>query len=304
MQGLIVFILAAPLWALSAKAEPGCFTRSKGVLLRKGHGSLPEGQDELKMSLDLLKTEAFYNEFARFINAQFKEEPGGLAQDAPFFIVKHVLQNQLPWKQVFLGPFDLKNKSKKNNQPKFQVVEDEKGLGYFKVKAFQNLYAGNEETGLKLVMAYRIYHNVVGLNLMANNATSENDAGLATRESASCRGCHFENWYALDKAADVLSRTVRKGNHISHVEPPKGAKLALGDRVVRNQKELIEALVASEMFSFHACRLAFRFVYGRDELLCEGEIFDRCVDAFERQGMIQDGLKSLIQSPGMCGGAP
>jgi phosphate transport system permease protein len=49
-----------------------------------------------------------------------------------------------------------------------------------------------------------------------------------------------------------------------------------------------------------ACRIAFEFLYGRPELTCEGEIFDRCMTAFKADGKIQSAVAAVAQDAAFC----
>ena len=51
--------------------------------------------------------------------------------------------------------------------------------------------------------------------------------------------------------------------------------------MIKNDQELVTALVESENFSVNACRLAFKFLYGRSDNQCEGALLDLCVDNFK-----------------------
>jgi len=78
-----------------------------------------------------------------------------------------------------------------------------------------------------------------------------------------------------------------------------GPQQLLG-KTVTNDRELITALVNSASFDFRVCRLAFQFLYGRNELSCEGPLFDRCIDAFRAEGTIQAALSTVATDPSYC----
>ncbi|MFZ5441732.1 MAG: hypothetical protein ACOZQL_17145 [Myxococcota bacterium] len=243
----------------------------------------------------LLGSADFIERFSRFINATFNDAPGAASvDDTPYHLAKHVLTNGLPWKQLFLGKFDV---TVSNNA--VVVREDPNGLGYFRTKAWLERYAGNEETGVKLSTAYRMMNNTVGLKLKPAVQVPGVDFSANGRQNAACRGCHYEGWSALDKVASVLTRTVKNGDQITFTAPTAGPQQLLG-RTIANDGELIAALVESEPFDFRVCRLAFEFLYGRPELSCEGPVFDRCIDAFRAEGTIQAALRAVATDATYC----
>ena len=58
--------------------------------------------------------------------------------------------------------------------------------------------------------------------------------------------------------------------------------------------------VNSPDFEFNVCRVAFGFVHGRNELACEGPLFDRCVDAFRTQRTMQAAIATLTKDASFC----
>ena len=71
-----------------------------------------------------------------------------------------------------------------------------------------------------------------------------------------------------DKLAGVLTRRNGTGDGMSFDPPEGGPQQVLGGLTVSNDKELVTALVDSEAFRFRQCRLAFNYLYGRDEKMC------------------------------------
>ena len=56
----------------------------------------------------LLQSADFIERFSRFINASFNDAPGANAvDDTTYHLAKYVLTNGLPWKQLFVGAFDV-----------------------------------------------------------------------------------------------------------------------------------------------------------------------------------------------------
>ena len=114
-----------------------------------------------------------------------------------------------------------------------------------------------------------------------------------------CVGCHFNGPYALDYVARLLPRKTVVNGQLQFTPAPHDAQPVLGT-MVSDERALLETLVATEAFKFWSCRLAFEFVYGRDEYACDAPLFDRCVDAFEQTGLMQTAVKTLIEDPGFC----
>jgi hypothetical protein len=243
----------------------------------------------------LIGSAAFVDRFASFINAELNKTPGS-GKDATYWVVKHVLENNRPWKDVFNGRLN----AIENDDGTMQVRDDPDGLGYFRSLPWLRRYAGNEPTGLKLTTAFRMLQNTVGLQLVAQTKSDDGDVSETGRQRQPCAGCHFQSWYALDYVASVLTRRSGEGDAMTFLPPPEGTKYELGGTTVTNDRELLDVLVASENYKFAQCRLAFRYLYGRDENTCEGELFDRCVDAMAQTGLIQAGLSAIAQDPQFC----
>ncbi|MBP9111525.1 MAG: hypothetical protein KBF88_01895 [Polyangiaceae bacterium] len=251
-------------------------------------------------SVDTLLTDPDFQErFSRFINARFNTTVGAnSAEDASYHMMKYILQNNRPWKDMFVGQFGVAQVNQ-GGQNVVQVQADPNGLGYFRSKAWLDRYAGNELTGMKLSTAYRMEHNVLGLRLIASTNAVGADLSATGRQAAACKQCHFDGWYALDKVADVLTRVRRQGNNVTYdasaVKPGQLFGAAISD-----DKTLVEAMVNTEMFNFNVCRVAFNFLYGRDENRCEGPLFDQCVDAFKTAGTIQSAVSVVAKHNSFC----
>lgn len=245
-----------------------------------------------------LNDSVFVERFSRFVNSTFNLGDGVLPEhDAVYFAAKHVLSNKKPWADTFVGKFNVQVVEGRG----VQVLPDEEGLGYFRSPSWLVRYAGNEPTGIKLTTAYRIMQNVVGLHLVATTNAPEADVSATGRAQSACAGCHYNGWYALDKVAGVLSKRVDGENGAIAFTPYEGPPQTLLDgATIGNDADLVKALVASEDFTFNACRLAFKFLYGRPENACEGPIFDQCVDAFRDQGTIQSALAVVAKNPAFC----
>jgi hypothetical protein len=245
-----------------------------------------------KLGLDgFLTTADFRERFSRFINTEFNSAPGASSlEDAPYHITKRVLTDGSPWSEVFLGKFRLAPIA-----GNVAVYGDANGLGYFRSIDWYKRYEGNEENGIKLATAYRIMNNVVGLRLTASTVSPNSDQTAKGRQAAPCNGCHFNGWFALDQVAAILPS---KGQAFDAYKG--GPKEMLGGQQIANDKELVTALVESENFSVNACRLAFKFLYAREDNRCDGPVLDRCVDTFKARKTMQSALSSIAREPGFC----
>ncbi len=288
----LVLLLALPAAAQSAL----CNARKWRVLLGTsgGYARSATSVDEA------LRAPAFNARFAGFINSKFNPEPGrNHAADSSFFIAQHVLANQLPWRDTFVGRLKVPNRD-------YPVVEaDPDGLGYFTSEGWLQRYAGNEKDGYLIVAANRVLQNTIGSvrTAAANNADPNVPNDSMGRRAPACAGCHYQGPYALDFVARLLPRKTVVNRQLGFAPTREGPQPVL-NRSVTDLRQLVETLVASEAFDFWSCRLAFEFVYGRAEYACEAPLFDRCVDAFQASGKIQDGLRVLIEDPGFCGDLP
>ena len=247
----------------------------------------------------MLQTADFQERFSRFVNQAFNEDPGvTAAEDASYYMTKYVLQNNLKWSDMFLGQYkvDVDPASTAN----VIVTSDANGLGYFRSMPWLKRYAGNEQAGIKLRSAYRIMQNTIGLKLIPSTNAPGADLTATGRQSAGCRACHFDGWFAIDKVASVLSRRTGTPTNITFGPPPASPQQILGGLVINDDKELVTALVNSEAFEFRACRVAFEFLYGRPEVTCEGPIFDSCMASFKASGTITSAIASVAKDQSFC----
>jgi hypothetical protein len=301
---LLCLAALIPLAALARTASAGdeneaafnerCATRLSIAFIGKSAAPELMASSDPKSAIDsLLKSADFHERFARFINAQFNDARGTTTmQDAPYHLAKVVLRDEKPWSDLFMGNYRLQllfNNVAVSEDPSGQ------GLGYFRSDGWYTRYEGNEEKGIKIATAYRMMNNVIGLTLVASTNSPDADVSAAGRATGSCKGCHYDNWFALDNVASILST---KGRPFDDYKG--GPKAILGGKMVQNDKELIAALVESKNFSFNACRLAFKYLYGRPENRCEGTIFDACVDTFESKKTIQSALAAVANDPAFC----
>ena len=258
---------------------------------------LLNAQDPQARADALLDTTDFIERYARFINTAFNRTPGQTAeQDAAYYLAWEVLQHRKQWKEMFLGQYRVE----KNAADAVVVVPDVNGLGYFRSPSWLKRYAGNEPNGVKLSTAYRIFNNTIGLKLVPSTNAPDADITANGRQSVGCRGCHYDGMYALDLAANVLGKRVGTGDTMTF-EAPSGAPVTLmGGHQVSNDKELVTALVDSEAFRFRTCRLAFNFLYGRNENRCEAPAFDRCMKEFRNDGTLQSAVAAIVKDPAFC----
>jgi len=244
----------------------------------------------------MVDSPVFEERFARFLNATFNTGPGREPMDdAVYYVAKSVLSHKQKYEDVFTGPMNVDQDA--NGVP--VVIGDPTGLGYFRSASWLRRYAGNEQEGYKIVTAYRMLNNTVGLELVAMTNVPGADLSATGRMVSPCKGCHNSSWYALDKAAKVLTRRKGTGGAMTFAPPTDGPQ-DLADTTVTDDKSFVEALVHSQAFRFNACRLAFKYVLGRPENACESTVFDACMDAFESTGKIQSAVAAVAKDPGFC----
>jgi hypothetical protein len=90
------------------------------------------------------------------------------------------------------------------------------------------------------------------------------------------------------------------GDQMTFSPPTGGPAAVLNQPAIADDKALVSALLASVDYKFFACRLAFSYLYGRDENTCEGPLFDKCIDAFSADGKIQSALLAIAKDPTYC----
>jgi hypothetical protein len=278
-----------------------CATRLSVAFLGKSPTAQMLGAANPQEGVDALLTDpAFVERFSRFINSEFNPEPGdNEPEDASYFLTKYVLENNKPWKDMFVGQYDVQVTGT-GNAATAAIVASPTGLGYFRSRPWMVRYAGNELAGYRIVSAYRILQNTTGLELTATTNTEGVDLSSKGREAPACAQCHYSNWYALDKVARVLSIRKGTGNNMTFDPPKDGPQQILGGQTITDDKGLVEALVASENFKFNTCRLSFKFLYGRAESTCEGKVFDACMDAFNQKGTMQAAIAAVAKDPTFC----
>ncbi len=283
--------------AASVQARERCATRLAGAIFGRGATADQLASPNPQAAVDaMLQDPQFTDRFARFLNSQFNRSPGMKpVEDAPYYLAKKVLDGKLTYDQLFVGPFNVVADAQGN----VTVQDDPNGLGYFRSPAWLVRYAGNESSGLKISTGYHILNNTVGLTLTATTNGPDVDVTSTGRAKSPCNGCHMQNWYALDSTAKVLTRRVGTGDTMTFTPPTDGPQ-QVADKTVSNDKELVQALVGSTAFRFNACRLSFRYLYGRDENACESQVFDACMKTFQTTGMIQSAVATVAKDPTFC----
>lgn len=245
----------------------------------------------------MIASPAFVERFSRFINSQFNSGPGAApTDDAVYYLTKQIMTTNKPWSDLFVGKYTVDLDA----DMKVVVKDDPAGLGYFRSPLWMKRYAGNETAGYRISSAYHIINNVVGLELTPSVAKPGDDRTATGRQGPNCAGCHYDNWYALDKVAKILSRRQGQDDKMTFLPPNEGPQTILDNQSISDDSGLVNALVASTQFKFHACRLAFQFLYGRAENQCEAPLFDQCVDNFAQQGTIQAAVATVAKDAGFC----
>ncbi len=297
------FSLSVSAYAQTSDFNKRCSIRVYTALTNQIPTLAINGSDAREKLEDIFRSETFKEHFATFLNSKFNDEPGEYpGQEAPYFLAKHVLDNQLPFKDIFVGRYQVEPDPDRPRTTVPTVRIDENGLGYFSSREWMFRYAGNEEEGKRLVAAYRILNNTVGLKLSVVSSQPLSGPPAKDRSDPRCAACHYNSWYALDDVADILG-TVKVGANTQQTRfTPynKGPVDRLGGIKIANPRQLVEALVESENFNVHACSLAFQFVSGREVNSCETNSFDACMRAFKKTGKIQDAISSFIKQANYC----
>jgi hypothetical protein len=292
---------ADPASDAAEKAER-CATRLYATMIGDGADAAALASATPQASFDTLVTSPLFVErFSRFINSQFNRTPGATpAEDAPYYLTKYVLQNKKPWSDMFVGAYDVAPSNPAQPNSEAVVKVDPNGLGYFRSRAWAVRYAGNESAGIRIVSAYRMMQNTIGIKLSATTNSPDVDITATGRKSAQCAGCHYTPWFALDSVASVLGTRTGTGATTAFQPSTKGPQVILGGVTISNDKELAQAMVADESFDVNACRLAFNYLYGRNEYTCEGKVFDACVTAFKKDKLITSALAVVAKDPTFC----
>lgn len=243
----------------------------------------------------MVKSPEFMERFARFINSEVSGSPSEAPGNDPvYYLAHHVLTQNKPWSDLFIGPYALTSTA-----TGVTVSDDPNGAGYFRSLLWRKKFAGNEEEGTMLVAAFRMVQNTTGLELKASVGNAGEDRGLEGRKATACKGCHFDAWYALDKVATLLPKREGTGDAMTFIPPTAGPQPLLG-KTIKDDKELLQTLVASDAWRFNQCRRVFKFLYGRSENQCEAKVFDACVDTLNEKKDIKAAVAVVAKDPSFC----
>jgi hypothetical protein len=282
-----------------ADANARCATRLSIALLGDAPTKELLGSQTPQASVDgMLATPAFRDRWASFVNAKFNGGPAAdPLTDTVYFMARWVVANDKPWKDLFIGAYDVVASTDKKS---LDVVPNANGLGYFRTKPWMLRYAGNEEAGIRISAAYHMLQNTTGFAVPASVAKPGEDRSASGRQASGCSGCHYTSWFALDKAAAVLSRKKVDGNGNVTFDASTVTPTPLLGKTLTNDADLVNTLVASDYFLFAQCRLVFEFLYGRVENQCEAPVFDKCVDALKSTGKIQPAIAAVAKDAAYC----
>jgi hypothetical protein len=248
----------------------------------------------------MLADPAFAERFGRFINATFNPDPGAnAAEDATYWLAKEIVSTGKPWKDMFVGKYNV-DVAAGGPASNVVVTDDANGLGYFRSTPWLQRYAGNEPAGYKLVTAYRMMNNVLGLQLVASTNAPNADISATGRMAQPCATCHYEGPFALDKVARILTLRHGTGANTTFSAPPDSPQVLLDGQTLADDEQFITAMVNSDSFRFRTCRLAYEFLTGRSERTCEAALFDKCMDTFGTVGTFQSALGVFAKDPGYC----
>jgi hypothetical protein len=277
-----------------------CATRLSSALLGKTPTSaMLTATDPQSLADSMIASADFQEKFARYINSRFNPDPGAVvAEDASYWLAKYVLVNNRPWKELFNGQYRVDPPDAASTTGDAVVVADTAGLGYFRSRTWMVRYAGNELNGVRIVTAYRMLNNVLGIKLQAAVNTDGIDA--TGRMAAACSGCHYNPINGLDLIASILSKRIGTGTNMTFSTTVGPPVTLLGGQTIANDAQFINAMVNSNDFKFRACRLAVEFAYARPEYKCEGTTFDACIAAFTASGTIQSAVAAIVKAPTFC----
>lgn len=256
-----------------------------------------EAPDPIDRLDRFLENEEFVDTFARFVNARMNWGPeDGRDRNPVYNMVRvYILGRSKPWSALFTDPVDIVGEN---------VNAQGDAVGYFENRHWKRRYAGNEEDGYKLRTAYLIMNNVIGLNLEAITVTSNGGSSRSDREDPNnvCFTCHVAADFALDKVARILDRVNREASDAQNTifSPPEGPSQVIYGSEVGDLRELAEMLVTLDDFNNNACRVAFAFIFGREEAGTEPDAFNGCLAQFRQTKDIKDALRHFLTSDLFC----
>ncbi len=282
-----------------AEANERCAVRLSIALSGKSADASLLASNDPRAAVDgMLASPEFADRYARFINAKLNGGPIADANDDPIYsLAKHVITNQLPWSDLYVGPYRVT--ASETDGAGMEVTQDPDGLGYFRSLSWMKRYAGNEDKGLMLVAAFRVVQNTTGLELVPSVGNPGDDRSELGRKAAACRGCHFDQWFAIDTVAKLLPTRRGQGRSMKFDPSEEGPQQLLG-KTLANDRELVQTLVDSDGWRFNQCRNVFEFLYGRPENQCEAKVFDACVSALEQTKTIQSAVAAVAKDASFC----
>jgi hypothetical protein len=290
----VLCLSAAASAQLSAQQRARCATRlSINVLGTAPSSTLLSAANPQTQVDAMLVDPVFIERFASFINSKFNSEASFPGYEPNYYLAQLILTNNKPWKDLFTGHYKITRHVANTLGYPPDIVEDPTvpGLGYFGSLDWRIRYQGNELNGYRLVHAYRLINNTLGIQLVA--AVNTNGVSSNGRQSMPCAQCHYNTDYGLDLIARVLP--------LKNGTPPNDApQTLLGGQVITDEEAMVAALVATPDFKYNACRLAMTYAYGRDAFQCEGPVFDACMSAFSAAGTIQSALSAVLKHPTYC----
>lgn len=211
-----------------------------------------------------LQSPEFIALFASFINTRFNRGLSMSAEeDAVFYVVSHVLENDLPWSDVYLGAWAWGGPS---GYP--QLTDDPSGISYFTAPGWVRRYAGNDIDGAMLFAAYRVVQNTTGIVLVPSPFNADQNSDYEGRQRQPCASCHLESALALDKIAAFFPTREGFGNAMVLTPPANTEQELLNGRSYTNLRELLGGLLQTDDYRFWTCRLVFEYTYGRPESAC------------------------------------
>lgn len=275
---------------------PRCATRLSIAIAGKSPTPSLSASKDMNGAVDRLVDSAdFAERYARFINARFNASPSMTgASDPVYFLAKHVITNNKPWSDLFIGKYRLTPAGET-----MTVSADESGIGYFTNEEWMKTYAGAEEKGVMIAAAYRMLTNTTGLVLEGTVGKPGDDRSATGRAAPACRGCHIEKWHALDGAAKLFPVRNGMADMATFTKPTAGPQKVL-NTTIASERQLAETLVASDDWRFEQCRNVFRFLMGRVENQCEAAVFDRCTRTLAEKKTISEAVKVVAKDPAMC----
>lgn len=244
-----------------------------------------------------LTHDEFRETFARFVNARFNWGPKERRDENPVYnmVREYILGRDRPWRDLFTAQVDVVGQN---------VNSDARAVGYFEGRYWKARYAGNEEDGYKLRTAYLIMNNIIGLNLEAITVTANGGSSRNDREDPDsvCYTCHVAADFALDKVARILDRVDRSASDAQNTifTDAEGPAQVIYGETIQDLRGLAEMLVERDDFDNNACRLAFAFVFGREEEGTEPATFAGCLEAFRATGDIRDAVRHYLESDLFC----